>query len=103
MDRIGQKRDLLTAYLAFLINDVSERNQEKCTFEIITPNEPSKRGAQLSILAKGQGKQLFDKLTAFGVIADWRQPNVIRIAPAPLYNSFEDCYLFAQYLERALQ
>lgn len=103
MERIGQKRDVLTAYLAFLINDVSERNQEKCTFEIITPTEPSKRGAQLSILAKGQGKQLFDKLTAFGVIADWRQPNVIRIAPAPLYNSFEDCYLFAQYLERALQ
>ena len=102
MERIAQKRDQLTAYLAFLIEDVSERNQEKCSFEIITPNNPSQRGAQLSILAKGQGKQLFDRLTDLGVIADWREPNVIRIAPAPLYNSYEDCFRFAQYLERAI-
>jgi kynureninase len=102
MERISQKRDQLTAFLAFLIEDVSFRNQEKCSFEIITPKNPSKRGAQLSILAKGQGKQLFDRLTDLGVIADWREPNVIRIAPAPLYNSYEDCLRFAQYLERAI-
>jgi kynureninase len=102
MERIAQKRDQLTAFLAFLIEDVSFRNQEKCSFEIITPKNPSKRGAQLSILAKGQGKQLFDRLTDLGVIADWREPNVIRIAPAPLYNSYEDCLRFAQYLERAI-
>ena len=102
MDRIGQKRDQLTAYLAFLIEDVSLRNQEKCSFEIITPKEIKNRGAQLSILAKGQGRQLFDRLTDLGVIADWREPNVIRIAPAPLYNSYEDCYRFAQYLEQAI-
>ncbi|MBM3916824.1 MAG: kynureninase [Sphingomonadales bacterium] len=102
MERIGQKRDLLTAYLAFLIEDVSARNQEKCAFEIITPKDPKQRGAQLSILAKGQARQLFDRLIDFGVIADWREPNVIRIAPAPLYNSFEDCYRFAQFLEQAI-
>jgi kynureninase len=102
MERIAQKRDQMTAFLAFLIEDVSVRNQEKCSFEIITPNNPSQRGAQLSILAKGQGKQLFDRLTDLGVIADWREPNVIRIAPAPLYNSYEDCLRFAQYLERAI-
>ena len=102
MERIAQKRDQMTAFLAFLIEDVSVRNEEKCSFEIITPNNPSQRGAQLSILAKGQGKQLFDRLTDLGVIADWREPNVIRIAPAPLYNSYEDCFRFAQYLERAI-
>lgn len=102
MERIAQKRNQLTAFLAFLIEDVSERNKEKCSFEIITPKSPSERGAQLSILAKGQGKQLFDRLTDLGVIADWREPNVIRIAPAPLYNSYEDCFLFAQYLESAI-
>ena len=102
MDRIAQKRDQLTAFLAYLIRDVSQRNQEKCSFEIITPESPLERGAQLSILAKGQGKQLFYRLTNIGVVADWREPNVIRIAPAPLYNSYEDCFRFAQFLERAI-
>lgn len=103
MDRIGAKRDRLTAYLEYLIQEVSNRNKEKGEFEIITPSNPKQRGAQLSILAKGQGRELFDKLSALGVIADWREPNVIRIAPAPLYNSFEDCFRFAQYLEQALK
>ena len=102
MDRIGAKRDVLTAYLEYVINDVSERNKERCTFEIITPKEVAKRGAQLSIHVHGQGKDLFNKLTEFGVIADWREPNVIRIAPAPLYNSFEDCYRFGEYLEKSI-
>ncbi|MDG1147409.1 MAG: kynureninase [Crocinitomicaceae bacterium] len=103
MDRIGAKRDVMTAYLAFIIEDVSKRNSDRCTFEIITPKDKSKRGAQLSILAHGQGKALFDALTKKGVISDWREPNVIRIAPAPLYNSFEDCYNFGVYLEGAIQ
>jgi kynureninase len=103
MKQIGEKRDILTAYLEFIIDDISERNSDRCTFEIITPRDKSKRGAQLSILAHGQGKDLFDALSAKGVIADWREPNVIRIAPAPLYNSFEDCYRFGQYLEQAIQ
>ena len=103
MDRIVEKRDILTGFLEFVIHDVSERNKERCSFEIITPADPAKRGAQLSILAHGQGRDLFDALTSKGVVADWREPNVIRVAPAPLYNSFEDCYLFGKYLEEAIQ
>ncbi|MFT5778761.1 MAG: kynureninase [Crocinitomicaceae bacterium] len=103
MDRIGEKRDQLTAFLEFVIDDISERNSDRTTLEIITPRDKAKRGAQLSILAHGQGKALFDALTKEGVVADWREPNVIRIAPAPLYNSFEDCYRFGQYLQDSIQ
>ena len=103
MERIGAKRDQLTAFLEFVIDDISAKNSDRVTFELITPRDKTKRGAQLSIMAKGQGKKLFDALSAEGVVADWREPNVIRIAPAPLYNSFEDCYWFGQLLERAIQ
>ena len=103
MERIGTKRDLLTAYLEFIIDDISERNKEKCSFEIITPRDKTKRGAQLSILAHGQGKALFDTLSDEGVVADWREPNVIRVAPAPLYNSFEDVFYFGQLLEKSIK
>jgi len=103
MERIGQKRDLLTGFLEFVIDDISRKNEDRVTFELITPRDKTKRGAQLSIMAKGQGKKLFDALSEEGVVADWREPNVIRIAPAPLYNSFEDCYWFGQLLEKAIQ
>jgi kynureninase len=103
MDKIGEKRDLMTAYMEFVIDDISEKNKERCIFELITPRDKTKRGAQLSIMAKGQGKALFDALSDHGVVADWREPNVIRIAPAPLYNSYEDCYWFGQLLEKAIQ
>jgi kynureninase len=103
MERIGEKRNLLTAYLEFIIDDISSRNGNRVNFELITPRDKTKRGSQLSIMAKGQGKALFDALTASGVVADWREPNVIRVAPVPLYNSFEDCYWFGQLLEKAIQ
>ena len=103
MDRIGAKRDLLTAYLEFIIEDISNRHSKTCSFEIITPSDKLKRGSQLSILIHGQGKSLFDSLTKNGVISDWREPNVIRIAPVPLYNSFEDCYNFGLFLEKAIE
>ena len=103
MDRIGQKRDQMTAYLEFVIDDISEKNKDRVSFELITPRDKTKRGAQLSIMAKGQGKALFDVLSDLGVVADWREPNVIRVAPAPLYNSYEDCYWFGQLLQEAIQ
>ncbi|RYZ15619.1 MAG: kynureninase, partial [Sphingobacteriales bacterium] len=65
----------------------------------ITPSEPERRGAQLSLLFKSNGRPVFDALTKAGVIADWREPNVIRIAPVPLYNSFEDAYMFYEVLK----
>ena len=103
MRRISEKRDLLTAYLKFIILGVSERNKTTCSFEIITPSEPARRGSQLSMLVHGKGKELFEKLSKNGVVADWREPNVIRVAPAPLYTSFEDCYWFGKFLEDAIQ
>ena len=98
---LRQKSRALTGYLEFVIQTISDR-QENASFEIITPSDPAQRGCQLSILAHGHGKALFDKLTAGGVIADWREPNVIRIAPVPMYNSFTDAYRFGKILEEAL-
>ncbi|MEO9533705.1 MAG: kynureninase [Crocinitomicaceae bacterium] len=102
MEKLRVKSDDLTAYLEDIINDISERKGHLCEFEIITPKNKSERGAQLSILAHGKGKAMFDSLTKLGVIADWREPNVIRIAPVPLYNSFEDIFRFGQYLEQSI-
>lgn len=101
MDAIIEKRNSLTGYLEYIINDISSR-YDSVNFEIITPSDKTKRGAQLSILAHGKGKDLFDYISKEGVVADWREPNVIRIAPAPLYNNFEDAFRFGQILEKAL-
>jgi kynureninase len=103
MDALCDKRDLLTAYLEFLIEQVSEQNKAICTFEIITPKDKNKRGAQLSLLIHGGGKAVFDRLSDLGVVVDWREPNVIRLAPAPMYNSFEDVYYFGKYLDEAVK
>lgn len=102
MDKLIEKRIKLTNYLEEIISEISVRNSDKCEFEIITPKEENRRGAQLSILVHGKGKPLFDALTQQGVIADWREPNVIRLAPVPLYNSFEDVYQFGVALEKAV-
>ena len=98
MERIGSKRDLITAYLEYLILKVSAENGN--FLKIITPNSIFERGSQLSLVLEKDGKKKFDLLTEQGIIADWREPNVIRIAPAPLYNSFEDCWHFAEVLGR---
>lgn len=98
-DRLIHKQKDLTAYLEFVLNDISAR-AESINFEIITPKE---RGSQLSILTHGSGKALFNKISEKGVVADWREPNVIRIAPVPLYNSFTDVYRFGQIIEESLQ
>lgn len=103
MERIGKKRDQLTAYLEFLIRSVSEKESATCKLELITPSDSRRRGSQLSLLLHGGGKAVFDRLSAAGVIADWREPNVIRIAPAPLYNSYEDCYRFGLILAEAIK
>ena len=102
MEKLCEKRDQLTAYLEFIIDSISEKHKKVCTFEIITPRDKSQRGAQLSMLVHGKGKAIFDKLSDAGVVADWREPNVIRLAPVPLYNSFEDVYYFGKHLEDAI-
>jgi len=100
MEALREKSLKLSDYMRYVIEQVSE--QSSGGFEIITPREEASRGAQLSILAHGQGRPLFDKLTQRGVIADWREPNVIRIAPVPMYNSYEDAYRFGQALSDSL-
>ncbi len=104
IDRLHEKSRKLTGYLEFVIRDINRRlsGTANAPLEIITPAAPEERGAQLSLVAQGQGRSLFDKLTAEGVVADWRDPNVIRVAPVPLYNRFEDIFRFGQILEKHL-
>ena len=99
MDNIGEKRDLITSYLEFVIDSISEKYKEKCSFELITPRDKTQRGTQLSVKIMGQGAELFKRICELGVLADWREPNVIRLAPVPLYTSYEDCFHFGQELE----
>ncbi len=100
MPALVEKRDLLTGYLEFLIDDFNSRNG-KFTLEIITPRDKTQRGAQLSLLAHGgDPRTFFNELTAAGVISDWREPNVIRVAPAPLYNSFQDVWEMVDTMNR---
>jgi kynureninase len=94
------KSEQLTAYLAFIVAEVAKATGTN--LEVITPNDPAQRGCQLSILAHGHGKALFNKLTERGVIADWREPNVIRVAPVPMYNSYEDVWRFGQILSECI-
>src|SRR6184192_884024 len=93
MERLRAKSMKLTGYLEFLIEQVGSRK-----FSIITPSDPNARGAQLSIQAHEHSKQLHEELIAGGVKCDFREPNVIRVAPAPLYNTFHEVWRFAQLL-----
>jgi len=103
MEQLKTKSDQLTAYLEFILDELSAKYADVCRFEIITPREQHRRGAQLSILVHGKGKALFDALSDDGVVADWREPNVIRVAPVALYNSFEDVYFLGNLLEKAIK
>ena len=94
MQRLREKSKRLTAYLAWLIE-----TQLGDVLEILTPSEPAQRGAQLSLRVRAgrdAGQSLFDHMAAHGVLGDWREPDVIRIAPAPLYNTFADCLRYAE-------
>ncbi len=99
IEKLRKKSLKLTGYLEFLIKDIAG---DSGIFEIITPSDPEQRGCQLSIFFHKDGRRLFDALAAAGVIADWREPNVIRIAPVPLYNRYEDVYQFAHILKKNL-
>ena len=94
MDKLVTKSKKLTDYLVFLLNSIKSDR-----IEIITPKE---RGCQLSIRVKNGNKDLFDTITKKGVIADWREPDVIRVAPIPFYNSFKDVFNFYSILKEAL-
>lgn len=101
MEKLHAKRKELAAYLHFVLNDINSNQAEKI-LEIITPANEKERGCQVSMLMLKNGKYIFNELTKKGVIADWREPNVIRIAPVPLYNSFEDIYRFGEIISGVL-
>ena len=94
MDKLVAKSKVLTNFLLFLLDSI-----ETDRIEIITPEE---RGCQLSIRVKNGNKILFDAITEKGVVADWREPDVIRVAPIPLYNSFQDVFNFYTILKEEL-
>ncbi|WP_448567875.1 kynureninase [Thalassotalea ganghwensis] len=101
MERLREKSLRLTAYLEFVFNDIIAQFDD-IQLEIITPTDPKQRGCQLSVKLVGTDKRFFQALTEAGVIADFREPDVIRLAPTPLYNSFEDVYQFGQTLSSIL-
>lgn len=96
LTKLREKSILLTGYLEFLIQDLNQR--ENRGYKIITPSDKNQRGCQLSIIIPGATKELVTALGKKGVIVDWREPNVIRLAPVPLYNSFTDVFEFVQLL-----
>jgi len=97
MQRLREKSLLLTGYLEYLIDHIGSDE-----ISIITPRNPEERGCQLSIQAKRNGPRLFERLSSEGVICDWREPDVIRVAPVPLYNSYMDVYRFSEILKNNL-
>ncbi|WP_276499554.1 kynureninase [Pontibacter litorisediminis] len=100
MEALRAKSEKLTGYLEYLINDV---HVGKDVLEMITPADPQARGCQISLLVKKDSRLLFNKLMEAGIIVDYREPNVIRVAPTPLYNSFEEVYRFSEILHECLE
>lgn len=93
-DNIKAKSRELTAYLEFLLQQLDHLD-----FEIITPSEKESRGAQLSLYFKERGKEIHEKMIDNGIVVDYREPGVIRVAPAPLYCSFADVFRFYEILK----
>jgi kynureninase len=91
MDRLREKSMALTGYLEFLLDQSASTK-----FSIITPRDPERRGAQLSIRVRENGRAVCDRLNAEGILCDWREPDILRVAPAPLYNTYSDVHRFAE-------
>ena len=97
MDALLKKSKKLTGFFEYLINEIASD-----TIKIITPTNPNERGCQLSLQVKNADKNLHKKLTENNIITDWREPDVIRCAPVPMYTSFEDVYQMVSMLESLL-
>jgi kynureninase len=98
MEALREKSLKLSHYLDFLLDDINEGE-----FSVMTPRADSERGCQFSVVVKQNGKEAFDALEKAGVICDWREPDCIRIAPVPLYNSFTDVYKFTRIFAETLK
>ncbi len=97
MKNLIEKSKKLTGYLEFLLAEIADER-----ISVITPPDASERGCQLSIRVKDADKNLYKAVSDKGVIAEWREPDVIRVAPVPLYNSFSDVFRFAEILRDSL-
>jgi len=100
MESLRAKSIQLSSFLQFVL-DEADAGQNR--FRTITPRDIAARGAQISLLTDPNGRALFDFLAEHGAIADWREPNVIRFAPVPLYNSFEDVWRLGELVQRGLR
>ena len=99
MTKLRRKSIQLTGYAQFILHQI---DPDEKYFKIITPGDPDQRGCQLSILIKNNGTEIFKRVTKGGVVADWRDPDVMRIAPVPLYNTFEEVWRFGQIMKGSL-
>ncbi len=97
-DKILAKQKLLTNYLWFLLDEINNSTNKK-NIEFITPRNEKERGCQVSMLMLENGKEIYKELMKQGIFTDWREPNVIRLAPVPLYNTFEEVWTFAEKLK----
>lgn len=101
MHQLAEKGKKLSGYLLFIINEINQTTTQKW-IDVLTPENETARGCQVSMLMLRDGKKIFENLLQEGVIADWREPNVIRVAPVPLYNTFEDVFRFGKILQHYL-
>lgn len=99
MEQLRIKSEQLTSYMTYLIDSINYSTEK---IQMITSRDPKARGCMLSLLFPGKGKEVFELVTQLGAIVDWREPNVMRLAPVPLYNTFEEVYRFGKILKRAL-
>ena len=97
---LRKKSEQLTGYLEYLLNEADPDHQ---FFQLLTPTDKRQRGCQLSLFMKKNGKKIFDRIVNAGVVADWREPDVIRLAPVPLYNTFEEVFRFGHIFTEALE
>lgn len=102
MHNLVKKGRALSSYLLYILNEINMSASDSI-IEVITPQHENEHGCQVSMLMHRDGRKIFDALNKEGVIADWREPNVIRIAPVPLYNSFEDIFRFGEIIQRYIQ
>jgi kynureninase len=102
LDTPREKSVRLTGYMEFLIREINQEQGEE-VYRIITPADPVTRGCQLSVVCKCNARPIFNYLAQNGVIGDWREPDVIRLSPVPLYNTFEDVYKTAKLMANALK
>jgi kynureninase len=101
-DAIVKKGQELSDYLLFIIDDLNSKLSEPI-IKVLTPRDEKEKGCQVSMLMLQKGKEVFDSLTRNGVFSDWREPDVIRVAPVPLYNSFEEVWRFGEVLEEVMR